>query len=251
MSILNAFDDKSEAILKPEFLAQPVEGFPEIVLAAFSSKVVEIASNVYGGSEICEMDIGMYVPIYKLSDNDGSSVAIYQAVMGSAGTISQMERVIVMGGKKFIFFGSCGSLDHTLTGGHLVVPTRAYRDEGTSYHYAPASDYIEVETAGKLSDILTQLSIPHICGPTWSTDGFFRETRNNMELHQKNGCISVDMQCSAIMAAAKYRGVEAYQFLYAEDNLDNETWDARIMGNISRTAYGQYLRIAMEIARKI
>ena len=28
-----------------------------------------------------------------------------------------------------------------------MVPTDAYRDEGTSYHYAPASDYIEIKNA--------------------------------------------------------------------------------------------------------
>lgn len=40
-----------------------------------------------------------------------------------------------------IVFGSCGALTD-LPDGHIILPTHAYRDEGTSYHYAVAEDYI-------------------------------------------------------------------------------------------------------------
>lgn len=78
-----------------------------------------------------------------------------------------------------MFFGSCGSLDKSITGGHLIVPNAAYRDEGTSYHYAPASDYIEIKTAGKLAQIFDEIGVPFIQTKTWTTDGFYRETQNN------------------------------------------------------------------------
>jgi len=73
-----------------------------------------------------------------------------------------LEEVIAKGGKKFVFFGSCGTLDKELPAGHLIVPVAAYRDEGTSYHYAPVSDYIEIETAERVSEILSELNLPHV-----------------------------------------------------------------------------------------
>ena len=38
-----------------------------------------------------------------------------------------------MGAEKFLFFGSAGVLDRELAAGHLIIPTAAYRDEGTRH----------------------------------------------------------------------------------------------------------------------
>ena len=61
--------------------------------------------------------------------------------------IARAKEIIAKGGKNILYFGSCGSLDKSVTSGNVIVPTHAYRDEGTSYHYAPASDFIEIKTA--------------------------------------------------------------------------------------------------------
>ena len=41
-----------------------------------------------------------------------------------------------------------------------MVPTEAYRDEGTSYHYAPASDYITVKNSDKVAAFMEQAGLP-------------------------------------------------------------------------------------------
>ena len=40
------------------------------------------------------------------------------------------------------FLGSCGVLDQSIQADKIILPSSALRDEGTSYHYAPASDEI-------------------------------------------------------------------------------------------------------------
>jgi uridine phosphorylase len=55
--------------------------------------------------------------------------------MGAAGAVALMEETIAMGGRKFVVFGSCGTMDNSIEAGSFIVPTAAYRDEGTSYHY--------------------------------------------------------------------------------------------------------------------
>ena len=160
--------------------------------------------------------------------------------------------MIAWGVKKFVFFGCCGVLDNTIADGNLVVPTEAYRDEGTSYHYMPAGDYIEVKTADKLSEIMTELKLPYVKGRTWTTDAFFRETRNNMQKRKDEGCLTVEMECASIMAAGQFRGVEVYQYLYAADNLDAAEWEIRSLGEeLLLSEDEKYLIIALDIASMV
>jgi len=250
MGIINAFDNTSEEILKPSYLSPKVRGFPETVVVTFKQKIIDIATALYGKNIISEMHAGIAIPIYSLDYND-KNMAIYLTWLGGPASVGLLEEIIAKGAKKIVFFGSCGTLDKSLAAGHLIVPTSAYRDEGTSYHYAPASDYIEVKTAARLAEILTEMDIPFICGKTWTTDAFYRETRNKMEQRKKDGCITVEMECASIMAASQYRGIELYQYLYAEDNLDSDLWDSRTMGKVPQSANEQYLRIALEIASRV
>ena len=41
--------------------------------------------------------------------------------------------------KKLVLFGTCGILDEEIKETSVIIPTEALRDEGTSYHYQPAS----------------------------------------------------------------------------------------------------------------
>ena len=61
------------------------------------------------------------------------------------------------------------------------------------------------------------------------------ELRNEKAIYgcvrKKEGCICVDMECSAISALAQFRNKEVFQFFYAADNLDSAKWDQRSLGN--------------------
>ncbi len=45
--------------------------------------------------------------------------------------------------EKWLLFGTCGVLDEDIKATSVIIPT-ALRDEGTSYHYQPASSEIAV-----------------------------------------------------------------------------------------------------------
>ena len=81
--------------------------------------------------------------------------------------------------------------------GRVMIPTKAYRDEGTSYHYAPASDYIGIKNCGIVREFMEKNHIPYVMGRTWTTGAFYRETVRNFEKHKAGGCISVEMEGSA------------------------------------------------------
>jgi len=252
MSLFDTYDSDCRAILNPEDVYKPVEDFPETTVVTFSKAVIDIAMEAYQCQVLAYLHSGTRVPVYGFETGE-NKFAIVRTTMGAPMTVSFMEELIAMGAKKFVFFGSCGTLDASLPAGHLIVPTAAYRDEGTSYHYMPASsgDFVQVPTAEETAQLLEAMGLMVTRAKVWTTDALYRETRENMKKRVADGCRAVDMECSAIMAAAAFRGVPAYQFLYAEDNLDAATWDPRTLGKVPRSASELYLRAAVEIARRI
>ncbi|MDR0838156.1 MAG: nucleoside phosphorylase [Oscillospiraceae bacterium] len=251
MSILNAFDLSTEGILLPQHLAPKIEGFPEVAILTFNESTVKAAVEAHGGDRIGEFNAGSVFPIYRLNYN-GKHVAVARTLIGGAGSAALLEEIISKGARKIIFFGSCGALDAALLRGHLIIPTSAYRDEGTSYHYAPPEDdYIEIATANRLSEIFSELEIPHVCGRTWTTDALYRETRGNTEKRRAEGCITVEQECASVVAVGKFRGVEVYQFLYAADSLAGEEWDRRGVAIELRADRDRCMEIALEVALKI
>ena len=80
---------------------------------------------------------------------------------------------------------------------------------------------------------------------TWTTDGFFRETRDMVAYRKAEGCATVEMECAALAACAKKRGAAFGQILYTADSLANaEQHDDRDWGKDS-------LRKALELCVEV
>ena len=250
MSIVNSFDPDLESIIKPEHLAKPIEGFPETVVITFTRYMLNTFLQHYTCVTIDTMSDGrmVYETTYK-----NQPLAFYRASIGAASTVRLLEESIIKGARKFLLFGSCGILDNSIADGDIVVPTHAYRDEGTSYHYVPADagDFIEVKTAGRMSDILKEIDAEHTMGKTWTTDAIFRETRGNMQKRKELGCVVVEMECAGVMAMAQFRRIDAYQYLYTADNLDAKEWERRSLGGLSRNTKERYAQMALESAIRL
>ena len=166
------------------------------------------------------------------------TVASSPHVASPINTVSLMRDVLI-------------ALVPALAAGRFILPTQAYRDEGVSYHYMPVSDYVDIPPSERLGEIFDELHLPYVKGRVWTTDAFYRETRNNMEKRKADGCIAVDMECASAMAVSQFRGVPVYQFLYAEDSLDGGAWDPRTMGKAPASGYEKHLRIALEVASRL
>ncbi len=253
MSIIDTFDDKSPAMFGPMDMGDvrgEGNGYPKIMVATFKFQALEYLREMCQAEEIDRMEVGVELPIYRFQYK-GRELGAYMSIMGGAVAAGTMEEMFARGTEKILIFGSCGALDKALTDGHLIVPTAAYRDEGTSYHYMPAGDYVDIPTAGRLTEIFDKLNLPYVKGKTWTTDAIYRETRNNVEARKKDGCIAVEMECASVMAMARFRGKEVYQFLYAKDSLAGSEWDARSLTHTDRDELEEYLHIALETAVRL
>ena len=79
----------------------------------------------------------------------------------------------------------------------------------------------------------------------------YKETKNKLKDRVDRGCKVVDMECSAIMAFAKNRGLEAYQFLYTDDTLAGDNWNLKTMKDDRSFMLKECLKIAFKIIEKI
>ena len=252
MSIESAFDPALHAVIDPCTNHLRRERKLDACIINFSFKIMDALIEQDLLELVEENAVHFASCCLNLYTFKGTNIGIIQTQVGAAFTASLLEDVAYsFSCDKFILFGSCGGLDRDLVAGKLIVPTAAYRDEGVSYHYVPAADYIEVKNHDVVAEVFEKLHIPYVKGRCWTTDAFFRETRRNMERRKAEGCIAVDMELSAIQAVCDFRGYELYDFIYTGDNLDGDEWDEGILTNISIDERLTHFYIALEIAKHI
>ena len=252
--LLEEFDFDRSAVIEPWFVHQPVEDFPETVVSFFHHTLFQRIVDFLGGKVIAETkDVDGHWPVYEVQYK-GHRFALYKARLGAPACVGSFEDLIPMGAKRIIVLGNCGVLDKSIEDCGIIIPTKAIRDEGTSYHYAPPSDYIDVNRKyiPEFIEVLEEFGYPYVMGTTWTTDAFYRETRGKVAKRKEMGAICVEMECSAMQAMCDFRGVEFFQFLYAGDNLDHSTWDPRSLSGTSRLEDKEKIALlAFELAVKI
>lgn len=251
MSIIDTFDLNGEEIIKANNNVRMIENFPTTVLVVFSVKMCNLFLSKYNAIKICSLSAaGQKLSIYQF-EYKGIKIGFFNTVLGGAASAGLLEELIALGAEKLLYFGSCGALHKEIAEGRLLVPTAAYRDEGVSYHYAEASDYLKIETAPELMKILDDMHIPYNATKTWTTDAFYRETSRNLEKRKAEGCGVVEMECASIMSVGQFRNKKVYQFLYAADCLADSDWDKRIMGNMTTDLRERILSVAIEAATRL
>ena len=252
--LLTEFDIDRDAVINPDIIHTPVSGFPETVVSIFSHHLFQRIVELLGGREIAHTkDVDGIWPVYEVSYK-GKRLGMYKARLGAPACVGCFEDIIPMGAKRIILLGNCGVLDKRIEDCGIIIPTRAIRDEGTSYHYAPPSDFIDVNTKyiDLFRSILEEHGYPYVTGTTWTTDAFYRETRGKIARRKQMGAICVEMECAAMQAMCDFRGVEFFQFLYAGDNLDHSNWDPRSLGGLERLDDKEKIALlALELAVRI
>ena len=231
--ILEEFDPNRQAIINPQDLHKPIEGFPKVVISCFSRVTFARLLENYEHDEITRTSMANFeVIVYGITIGD-QQIAAFNAPVGAASCVGIVEDLIQFGMKKLVLFGTCGVLDQDIKETSIIIPRSALRDEGTSYHYLPASDEVEVNRSSLplFQDFLEKHQISHTIGKVWTTDAPYRETIGKMKRRKESGAICVDMECSAVAALAAFRGFELCHFFYAADHLSEEKWDIRTLSS--------------------
>ena len=176
------------------------------------------------------------------------------AGVGSPLLAGDIEELSSQGVKKFIIFGNCGVLDNNIPDCSIIIPTKSFRDEGTSYHYVEPSDTIDMNPKyqEEFIHILNEKGYDYTKGYTWTTDAFYRETKEKIKYFKEHGAVSVEMEGATIAAVCQRLALDYFTFYYAGDNLDSEKWDERsLSGLVNFEKKRQVKTLALELAHKI
>lgn len=222
------YDSSPTALIEPGEVLEPVEIAEHCVLCFFQDVIgrlheegrLEFVRNL--GSEIG------HNPVYEM-EVDGKPLALCHPGVGAPLAAGFMDELIALGCRKFIACGGAGVLDGSLTVGHLIVPTSAVRDEGTSYHYLPPGREVAAspQAVAAIEQVLQRDNVDYVTGKTWTTDAVYRETPAKITLRRNEGCLTVEMEAAAFFAVAQFRGVAAGQILYGGDDVSSDAWDSR------------------------
>ncbi len=230
------YSEEKKAVINPCNFVKKIDNMPSIAIACYSHILFKEIRDKYHLKKIGSLDYtDMNKEIYQISYK-GANYAVFMMSVGGPAAATCIEDMHAMGVKKFIVFGNCGVLDKEIEDLAIIIPNKAIRDEGVSYHYIPDSLEIEVnQKYGNLfKELLNKLNYSYVEGKTWTTDAFYRETKEKVAWMKEHGAKCVDMEVASISAVCQFRNIDLVTFFYAGDNLDNEYWDKRSLSGSDR-----------------
>jgi len=194
---------------------------------------------------------GEPVPVYS-AGRGRHAVTVAWAGLTAPFSAAVLEELIGLGGRQFLACGGAGVLDGSIPVGTPIVVTRALRDEGTSYHYLRPGRWArpDPEATRALREACRAAGVRYRVGPTWTTDGLYRETHRQIRRRRAEGCLAVEMEAAAFFAVARFRRVAFGQILYAGDDVSGERWDHRDWHR-QRDAREQLYRLTLRAARTL
>lgn len=252
--LLHEFDPDPVAVINPVNTIRMVCACPKVGVSCFERGTFDRMLERLGGEEIARLGkANMQTPVYRTT-YQGAEIALFEAYVGAAGCVGDLEELFAAGMEKLVLFGTCGVLDKSVRDCGVIIPTAALRDEGTSFHYAPPGDEIEVNPRYReeFIEILHRHHCTYALGKTWTTDAFYRETAGKIARRKAAGCVCVDMECSAVAALAQFRGKEVFQFFHGSDCLDGGDWEVWGLSQDSNiTGKDKAALLALELAARI
>lgn len=202
---------------------------PKTAIGVFSIKLLESIVEKFNCEKVGYFGgASFHRPVYIMRHNN-KEFTLFNAGISGAWISSDIEDLNYNGVKKFIIFGNCGVLDKTIDDCQIIIPNKAFRDEGVSYHYLPDSESVELSSKYKndFINILNNHSFNYIEGATWTIDAFYRETKDKIDYFRNKGAICVEMEGSVIAAVCQRKKLDYFTFYYAGDNLDSVEWERR------------------------
>jgi uridine phosphorylase len=132
---------------------------------------------------------------------------IIGCAVGASFAVLLAEQLFVSGCRFLISMTSAGQIVARSAPPYFVVIDRAVRDEGTSYHYLPPTEFADADPAliDAAMAALNGSELSVFRGAAWTTDAPFRETPGAIERCRARGVLAVEMEAAALYAFAAVR----------------------------------------------
>lgn len=190
--------------------------------------------------------------LFQVEGEKANSFFMAGPAVGAPMAVLSLEKLIVLGAKRLLVYGWCGSLSNEVTVGDVLLPTWAISEEGTSRHY-PVKGRPESSTSIRkfLLDSLQKAGKKVVEAPMWTTDAPYRETREKVDKYALQGVMGVDMEFAALCTVAAFRKVEMAAVMLVSDELTHTDWKSGFRNKDFREGSRQLVRILAECCQML
>ena len=169
---------------------------------------------------------GYHTTLYAF-ELEGRSVGIVGCAVGASFAVLVAEQLFAAGCKLLISVTSAGQIVPRGEPPYFVLIEKALRDEGTSHHYLPPSDYASLDPVlrEQLTGSFSGVPVPVHAGAAWTTDAPYRETETAIKAAREEGILAVEMEAAALYAFAKARERPVACFAHVTNQMAVEEGD--------------------------
>ena len=186
-------------------------------------------------------------PIYKRIGDD--KVCFLDGGRGAPMAADTIEVLKAFGVENVISIGLMGGFAGTTRAGEIIIPNKAYVEEGTTLHYYEHLEY-STPNYDLQSAMMTALSHYKVA-PIVSTDAIYRQTLYKERLWKEKGCVGVDMETSALFSVGRYLHMRVASVLMVSDvhpiDEKHDAWEWHLSDELRK----QFLYKVFEIALSI
>lgn len=184
-----------------------------------------------------------------------NNMAVVGPILGAPHAVMVLEKLVVLGAKKILFMGWCGSIQETVAIGDLLIPDRGLIGEGTSRYYASVNLLTESKSSPGIVETTKKTCVRHgmsfHLGAVWSTDAPYRETAKQLLSLKKQDVLGVDMESSALFTVGRFRQVETAALLVVSDELATLKWKAGFASRVFKASRKRTSEIVAEVCKEL
>jgi uridine phosphorylase len=156
--------------------------------------------------------------------HEGREFGIVGCAVGASYAVLIAEQMFATGCELLVSITSSGQITPLGVPPYFILIDRALRDEGTSYHYLPPSDYADADA--RLIDTirsgLGNVGEPVELGAAWTTDAPYRETATAIAAARAKGILAVEMEAAALYAFSQARNRPVLCFAHVTNRMGSE-----------------------------
>jgi uridine phosphorylase len=152
---------------------------------------------------------------------EGIEFGVIGRVVGASFAVLVAEELFASGCELLISITSAGQIISVAQPPYVVLIEKALRDEGTSYHYLPPSQYshLHQELRNTIYCAWDNRHVPLYMGASWTTDAPFRETEAMITRCRESGILSVEMEAAALYALAEAKRYKIICFAHVTNQM--------------------------------
>lgn len=185
-------------------------------------------------------------PVYEFN---GKNACFLRGGWGAPMAADTAEALAASGVKRIVSVGMLGAFGENINCGDIIIPDKAFVEEGTSLHYYDSIEYSQP------NDVLFNRALKYFdnakVNSIVTTDALYRQTFFKEQLWRDKGAVGVDMETSALFSVGDNLKMEVVSILIASDEHPLNENDVQWQWKLTKHERYDFLNRCIEFAIKI